>query len=364
MAIYDIKELGMIPPPYGGISVYLRRLIERLNADGFSVGGYYVSSKADSVVCNPLFDKWSWFETAKFPYKIFKYINQLKKYRIIHSHLGLEAMLYLWTLKKLLNKKIIITVHNSMVEEFFKNTNKLNAYFLRRMANQNDVVWIAVSQEGKSQMESLPFTFKSDILVIPPYIPESINGIPLPQDLDFYIERNNKNIAFYGHSLMSHNGNDVYGYKQMLDIYKRVLDNLPNVGLVYCLADTSDVIGIKEIERYAKDLGVYNKIFWQCGSLPTLQVLWEQVDVYVRPTSTDGDSLAVREAIEAGTHVVATDVVKRPSKCIVYHYGDVEEASSKIVNVLNEERSYTSKDFSQYERMKDIYIKLLDNKNI
>ena len=209
-------------------------------------------------------------------------------------------------------------------------------------------------------MKRLPFKFQSEIHVIPAYIPEQTCNTVLPQDLKRYIERNEKNIAFYGHSLMFNNGNDVYGYIEMLNIYKYVSDIRPNIGLVFCMADVSDIEGIYKIEQYAKELGVYNKIYWQRGSLPTLQILWEMIDVYVRPSSTDGDSLAVREAIEAGVRVVTTDVVKRPSECLLYHYGDFVEASNKILNVLNEGRYYTSKDFSHYERMKDIYTTLLN----
>lgn len=362
--MYDIKEIGMIPPPYGGVSVYLRRLIDKLDADEFSVGGYYTCSSNDKISHSPLFDRWSWFESYKFPLKIFKYIFQLNKYKILHSHLSLEAMLYLWTLKKILNKKIIVTVHNSMVENYYKHTNRLNAYFLRRMANDQDVVWIAVSQEGKNQMENLPFTFKSDIQVIPAYIPESINNKLLPHELEVYLAQYNRSLAFYGHSLMLNDGMDVYGYKQMLDIYKHVLGVSPDIGLVYCMADISNGDGIRDIEEYAHKLGIYDKIFWQYGSLSSLQPLWEKIDVYVRPTSTDGDSLAVREALEAGARVVTTDVVKRPTNCAVYHYGDINEASNKIFSVLKEDRIHVSRDFSQYEKMKKIYIQLLENKSL
>ena len=359
--MYDIKELGMIPPPYGGVSVYLRRLIKKLSADGFTVGGYYLSSNDNNIVESPLFDKWSWFETAKFPFKIFKYIRQLKQYRILHSHLSLEAMLYLWTFKKILNKKVIITIHNSMVENYYKSCNKVNAYFLRCMANDKDVVWICVSQEGKKQLEKLPFKFQSEVRVIPAYVPESCQDNSLPQNLSSYLDAHERNLAFYGHSLMLNGGVDVYGYNQMLDIYKCASEVSPELGLVYCMADDSDMLGISKLENYAKELGVHEKIFWQRGSLPSLQTLWERIDVYVRPTSTDGDSLAVREAIEAGAHVVTTDVVKRPTECIIYHYGDIKGAAAKILDILNEERLHKSKDFTQYEIMKETYRKLLDN---
>ena len=34
---YDIKEICTIPPPYGGVTVYVKRLVEQLQKDGFSV---------------------------------------------------------------------------------------------------------------------------------------------------------------------------------------------------------------------------------------------------------------------------------------------------------------------------------------
>ncbi len=357
--MYDIKELGMIPPPYGGVSVYLRRLIERLSNDGFTVGGYYITSDEKMITESPLYDKWSWFETAKFPWKIFGYICQLRKYRILHSHMGLEAMVYLWTLKKVLRKKIVVTVHNSMVENYFVETNKINAFFLRRMAKEKDVVWIAVSQEGKRQLETLPLIFCSKIHVIHAYIPESVPDVALSREMTAYLNRHNKNLAFYGHSFMLNKGEDVYGFKAMLEIFKRVSDKSPQVGLVYCMADVSDAAAVEELERCAKNLGVYEKMFWQRGSLPSLDTLWDRVDVYVRPTSTDGDSVAVREAIAAGAQVVTTDVVKRPDKCIIYHQGDLEDALLKILNALSEERHPITKDYSQYEKMKSIYRRLL-----
>ena len=359
--MYDIKEIGMVPPPYGGVSVYLRRLIEKLSSDGFTVGGYYITTKDKSFENSPLFDRWSWFETAKFPWKIFKYLHQFKKYRILHSHMGLEAMVYLWTLKKLLNKKVVISVHNSMVENYFKETNRINGIFLRQMAKENGVVWVAVSQEGKNQMEKLPITFRSEIQVIPAYIPESVQDVVLNQELNDYLKQHNKNLAFYGHSFMSNRGEDVYGFKEMLEIFVRVLAESPNVGLVYCIADVSDLSAMVELERCAKKLDIYDKIYWQRGSLPSLAALWKTVDVYVRPTSTDGDSIAVREAIEAGAQVVTTNVVKRPEKCIIYQQGKIKDASEKILYALREGRLPITKDFTQYEKMRDIYKQLLEN---
>lgn len=357
--MYDIKEIGMVPPPYGGVSVYLSRLIDKLNEDGFTVGGYYICADKKRDPTSPLFDRWSWFETSKFPWKIIKYLFQLRKYRILHSHMGLEAMVYLWTLKKVLNKKVVITVHNSMVEDYYKETNRINAFFLRKMAKEKGVVWIAVSQEGRCQLKRLPLAFSSEIVVIPAYIPDSSQLVALKQELNDYLTLHDKNLAFYGHSFMFSKGEDVYGFKEMLEIFKSVSMESPNLGLVYCIADVSDSAAVTELERFASSLGIYDKVFWQRGSLPSLESLWEKIDVYVRPTSTDGDSVAIREAIEAGAQVVATSVVKRPNNCIIYEQGDINDASKKIKIALAEGRRFIHKDFSQYEKMKEVYSELL-----
>ena len=349
----------MIPPPYGGVSVYLRRLIENLGNDGFTVGGYYVTSEEKSIVESPLFDRWSWFETVKYPWKVFRYLHQLSKYYILHSHMGLEAMVYLWTFKKVLKKKIVITVHNTMVENYFVGTNIINAYFLRRMAEDDGVVWIAVSQEGKKQLEKLPLSFRSEIQVISPYIPEPEQSVPLNKDLSEFMNHHDSNIAFYGHSFMLNKGEDIYGFREMLEIFKCLSDVMPGVGLVYCMADVSDSAAVSELERYAKDLGINKQIYWQRGSLPSLQLLWETVDVYVRPTSTDGDSVAVREAIESGAQVVTTDVVNRPDECLVYHKGSISMATDRIMDALRLGRRPVTKDYSHYEIMKSVYRGLL-----
>ncbi len=48
-----------------------------------------------------------------------------------------------------------------------------------------------------------------------------------------------------------------------------------------------------------------------------LQERLAQLDILLRPTATDGDSLLVREALDAGCRVIASDVVPRPSRCEV-----------------------------------------------
>lgn len=347
----------MLPPPYGGVSVYINRLIKTLSMDGFSVGGYYTTERPP-LFSSELFDKWSWFETKYYPFKIFKYINQLRKYTILHSHLGLEAMLYLWTLKVIFKKKIVVTIHNSMVTNYYRSTNLINKIFLKLML-KSDVVWIAVSDQARMQLLSLPIKIKNDIHVIPAYIPDMTDASPLSQGMQDYINNHKNTIAFYGHSFMHNDGVDVYGFRTVIEVYKSLMPTGPDIGLIMCVADQSDIDELKELHKYAEDMLVDDKIYWQIGSINNMKGIWENVDVYFRPTSTDGDSVAVREALDAGTVVVASDVAPRPDGVLTYEFADINDAVDKIQMALSTVKRPLSPNMEYYDKMKNLYLKLL-----
>ena len=57
-------------------------------------------------------------------------------------------------------------------------------------------------------------------------------------------------------------------------------------------------------------------------------------DLMVRPSTTDGDSVAVREALWCGVPVVASDCVRRPPGVIVHRTGDAEDLRAKVSYAL------------------------------
>ncbi|HRU61231.1 MAG TPA: glycosyltransferase, partial [Bacteroidia bacterium] len=59
------------------------------------------------------------------------------------------------------------------------------------------------------------------------------------------------------------------------------------------------------------------------------------VTVYVRPTRSDGDALAVREALAAGVPVIASDVAPRPTGVTIFPSGKVDALATALEAVLN-----------------------------
>lgn len=360
--MYGIKEFAFVPPPYGGVSTYIKRLIERLNELGIVSGGYYLPQCQDfSVRECELFDEWMWMPTHLFFPRIFKYIREVKPYEIVHSHFSLEGMLYLCTIKAVLRKKVIITVHNSMVEDYTKTTNVVNRFFLKRMAKSPNVTWIAVSEQTKSSMLRLPLHFGSEIKVIPAYIPLKPSGIgALSVGLQQYIEKHEKIIVFYGHSFMTYEGKDVYGFEMAIRMYGSLTTKeRDRCGLVYCVADDSDKESIQKLQNIACSLDIGNDIYWQIGPIEKMASLWGCSDVYIRPTCTDGDSVAVREALDMGVQVVTSDVCIRPEKAIKYPYGNNDMFVETVRTALSNGKQQPNTNETYFIQMLEVYKELL-----
>ena len=361
--MYSIKQFAFIPPPYGGVSTYVKRLILRLNQIGMKTGGYYLHDSKDPILLDSnLFHKWKWMPTHLFLFRIIKYAIETRKYRIVHSHFSLEGMLYLWFLRTFCNKKIIITVHNAMIDDYLEKTNFLNRFFLKKMSKLKDVTWIAVSPQVKSTLLELCLEFASDIHVIPAYIPPTRRqNSDLPVSLQRYIDNFSKIIVFYGHSLMQYSGKDVYGFDVVLRLYASLsVDERRSTGLVYCIATCSES-EFASIHAKAASMDLDKSIFWQVGPLDDMTSLWEQADVYIRPTYTDGDSVAVREALDMGVQVVASDVCHRPEKVIKYSYDDDSMMLQSLRYALSKNREIPSCDEVYLNEMIEIYKNILDS---
>lgn len=361
--LYDIKELGFIPPRYGGVSVSIGRLINKLTEDGYIVGGFYTSeNKDDAILQSELFDSELDLSIKRMVFKLSSYLKLLRPYRVLHSHYSLEHMLYIWCFLHIINKKVVITVHNSMASSFYKNANFINRFFMKRVANDPNVTWIAVSEQAKEEMLKLPFHFKQPIHVIPAYIPDiRIDEKSLSSGLCDYIDHHTKNIVFYGHSFMLHEGKDIYGFKDALLLYEKVLSQTKeSVGFILCIAEDRDKDKINELHDIAKSLHIHEKVYWQIGPLKKMNALWNKTDVYIRPTCTDGDSLAVREALDMGVKVVASDVSYRPEGVVKYIYGNMDDLVSKTMTTLNSGKGDINPDYSNYEAIRQIYRELLN----
>jgi glycosyltransferase involved in cell wall biosynthesis len=80
--------------------------------------------------------------------------------------------------------------------------------------------------------------------------------------------------------------------------------------------------------------------------------LLRESDVFIRPTETDGDSIAVRESLYLGLKVVASDAVSRPTGCVLFRTGDSSDLANKLLQELKN-LSLTARSASPSERNRE-----------
>jgi len=84
-------------------------------------------------------------------------------------------------------------------------------------------------------------------------------------------------------------------------------------------------------------------------------------DLFLRPTTTDGDAVSVREALELGVPVVASDAVPRPDAVVLYRAGDLADFVAKVREALERGRdgAVAVPQESAVDAIERIYEKLL-----
>ena len=360
--------MGFIPPPYGGVSVYVKRLTEQLNRDGYVTRAYKMIVN-DEIVNSGFYDDHVRFGIINFIPRYLLFVKETKSCQIVHSHCSLEISIYLWAISFFQKKQVIVTVHNSMVINSYFNVLRVwDRFFLKLLVKQN-VKWIAVSQQAKDEMEKLPLKFGL-IDVIPAYLPPlSVANISdyLSDSLLTYIKSYEHIITFYAHSFMYNQGIDVYGLADALMMFKLLLESEAkpkgSIGFVFCISNADNEQEYSKIMKLASDYKIHSDIYWQIGPIAEMSTLWQLTDVYVRPTSTDGDSVAVREAIDCGVNVVASDVAPRPSEVFVYDYSDISEFTEKVCAALknksNKKNIDQNKNKPFYDKVVSIYEEIL-----
>lgn len=305
-----ILFISQTPPPIGGISIHVFRLMT------------YLQENFWEVVCvRPTI--------RNLPRIILKTFS----YEMIHIH-SLRFYLFSWPfwyfLRIFLDKKIIVTVHS------YRKKSVIVPYSLRKASQV-----IAVNEEILNSI-GVPRAKK-----IPPFL------APHNKERDFFLEipkearcffKRLRVIAFNAWKIVYEDGEDLYGVNLILSAFGFLRQKLENIGLCLCIPQ----LDANQKQKLLKSLDEKNiprkDVLILDFNVSFCDVL-RLSDVFVRPTRSDGDSLSVKEALYLGVPTIATNVVPR--------HGDVflsEYAVTSLVETL--ERVLALKKYSKSDAIK------------
>ena len=311
----NIVLIGPFPPPIGGVSVHLQRLIHLLdNKVSFAFIDESRRKKKDI------------YNLRSF--NLLGYFKIVKKADVVHIHSGpfVLRFFHIVICRLLLKKYTVVTIHFDPGFGSLMGITKLLLSFCNHS--------ILVSENGYERMKT---TSACKYHMIPAFLPPDINReLELPKDVLSWLcqKRQEGKIICISNaqSIRFYNNQDLYGLDICIEAFK-LLDN--DFCLVYVISDSGPNSSIiQEYKKRIENYGLSDKILIWENALSFIRLICE-AKIVLRTTNTDGDSLTIREALYFNKIVVASDVVNRPDGVLIFKNRNVEDLALAIKKAKN-----------------------------
>lgn len=343
----SVALLGAYPPPYGGVSVHIQRLGQNLSKLGIK----YVIYDFAPVAKKPIND----IKLIKHPFIFFLKFPILVKESIIHIHLSdWKARSLLITLGILSKKKIVITIHGKSLEDLINGNNVFLKYIVYYLLKKCDLI-IAVNNKIKDNCLRINVP-REKIILLPAFIPPVLSKKELnlsPTILEF-INDHNPIISANASKIALNKGVDIYGIDLCVESCINLKHKFKNIGFIICTSEINELNYFNQIKQKIKLLNLENSILFITTSTPFYPILKRSL-IFIRPTTTDGDALSIREALYFKVPVIASDCIERPNGVILFRTGDLNDLEKNIIFVLDNYRKFkkvsesmSSEDNSKY----------------
>ncbi len=340
---HQLALIAPYPPPRGGVSIHVFRLTRLLDAAGIDYVVYDTTRATRSGHTHPRVRKLGRWRVGR----LFWYAIRCPD-RSVYLCSG---RLSLWILGALLARRRFVAVRLQTTELVpAARGSRLRRHLVRTLLTRFDRV-ICVNPLLMEAVEGLGVPAPR-LRLFPGYLP------PSPEELEAdsvhpsvwrFLEGRQPVIAASGAFLLD-KGRDVYGFDHLVQLANQLSGRYSRLAIVVCLwrvEGPKEMHALDELQHTLRRDGLEKYIYFNPnpgGFLPLIAA----ADVLVRPTAIEGDANTVREALEVGVPVVASDVTPRPDGCELFPYGDQNAFVAKVVATLDsrEARSVSRQDGS------------------
>jgi glycosyltransferase involved in cell wall biosynthesis len=312
--------VGPYPPPYGGISVHVARLerllLERgIDARVLDSGGHRDGPAGGS-------------RSAARVALLARLREPSRRGWIVHVHTnGHNRGSWLLVLSAGLTAAAaparLLTLHSGMLPDHLASGER-GARALARLALRPYDRILCVSERLRATIASLGVE-PERLVVAPAYLPAPLRPVALPEATSTWLGRHWPVLStalFY---------RPEYGFEVLLDAMTVLRRRYPALGCLV-LGDGAGV-ALGEAEARARGLAGALHLGGDVSHDLCLNLI-ARSDLFVRPARTDGDASSVREALQLGVPVVASDAAARPSGAVLFPSGDAAALAQRIDGVL------------------------------
>lgn len=321
----SVIMIGPYPPPIGGVSVHIERLCERFK------------ERYDLIVLDTSLNK------IELLIKLIKVsitiISNFKKF-LIHNHIfKLKLNYFIILYAKILRLEYFQTLHSFRID--LNKINKLDEYMMRKIFKYSKRI-IVVNERIKQDLISFDHSLSPKISVIPAFLPyqqdltvEEIEEYNNKLNQDKFFDSHDIVLCANAFKIVFYNNQDLYGIDMCVELTRLLKDNgEQRIGFIFMLPQVGDADYFQKLKNKVITYGI-EKDFIFVNKKIDLVPLLHRVDIFLRPTNTDGDSISVREALYAGIPTIASDVIDRPFGTIVFKNRDLSDLLIKTKGAIN-----------------------------
>jgi glycosyltransferase involved in cell wall biosynthesis len=311
----SILLIGGLPPPVGGVSIHLLRLRRRL-----AKSGHRCRIRDDARVPPWLLPAWlAWLLLAQ----------RARRRPLVHVHSGNWRTRCLTVLLgRLLNLPVLLTLHS------FRAAGRGRTNLLARIALRHATIVVAVNAEIAAACIALGAA-SGRVRVQHAYLdPGEECGTLPPAILDF-IADHRPCLAAGAFRLRFHDGVDLYGLDMLVELLRDLRAHRPQAGLVFVLPETGLPGHLATCRRTLNELDLAPH-FLIVEEAVDFVALLKRADLLVRPTTSDGDSLSLREALYVGCRALASDAAPRPSQVRLFRSRDGQDLLRGVLRTLDQ----------------------------
>ncbi len=308
-----INIIGPFPPPYGGISVHLKRISDYLNRPEVLFFDSSPSKKKEIPTLK---------KTTLLSF-FFKY-NQLFHYHSTSINIRLAL-----SLCGTINPFIFLHAHGASLTDQLRSSSWKSRLLKVLLPNVN----IICSNTEIYDFLKSNFTPKS-LHIYDAFLPPVYDSSVHSEVLKIIEVPNSKYLISMTGWFAIYNNEDLYGFDIMLE----ALNKLRNKGI-----DTSIIASVNGINnqelfnnfiKRRNQLGLEDHFYLITEDLPELYPIIIESDLFVRPTNTDGNAVSIKEAIWFETPVIASNIVPRPNEVLTFQNRDIDDLVKTIIEIL------------------------------
>lgn len=329
---FSVALVGPYPPPYGGLSVHIERLHRRLADLGIRA----------RVHCQPLPASGNRPEgvvPAAFRFRWYGWVLE-QAWRcdadIVHFY---EGWRWAWAALAMLlrGKRVVMAFHNQQVTgAMWRHTPRSARWASLRLVRHPRVWWVGATPAVREQLVEMGVD-RERITVAPAYIPPrpgaSVSG--LPATIQDFLGAHSPVLSSYAFDLARDaRGVDSYGFDLCIGLVHSLREEFPGIGLVLRMSKVVDADYYDDLRARIATGGLEDHVLITTEPLEDAHPLWQASDVFLRATNTDGDAVAVREALDLRVPVVASDASRRPEGAVLFRTRDAQDLARAVREVL------------------------------